>query len=210
MKVNKEKHQEWRRVYAEQKRRESESNAVKAEPGCSLLASGLIFLVVTIIITSLFGNWFWLLLVIAIPLILLGLLLLIEGLVNKEIGFGDIGVVAKFILRYIWNQTLGEKWYTEPSGNEYRKSDSMGGEEPSADTKPILSDEQLAELYAELYLTPEATDQEVKRAYRRMAKKYHPDKLTGYNKSEYDAAVKRFRNINEVYSLIQQLRSRTS
>lgn len=52
--------------------------------------------------------------------------------------------------------------------------------------------------YAVLGLTPDATDEEVKQAYRKLAKKYHPDANPGD-----EAAAKKMQEINAAYDQIK-------
>ena len=55
--------------------------------------------------------------------------------------------------------------------------------------------------YRVLGLSPQATDDEVKKAYRALAKKYHPDVNNGSQ-----AAEAKMKEINEAYSTIMKLR----
>jgi DnaJ like chaperone protein len=61
--------------------------------------------------------------------------------------------------------------------------------------------------YTALEITPQATDDEVKRAYRRMAMKYHPDKVATAGEDICRQATEKFRAINEAYGHIKQLRN---
>jgi len=49
-----------------------------------------------------------------------------------------------------------------------------------------------------LELGESATIPEIKKAYRRLSLKYHPDKCRGKNKSEYEERFKEINNANEV------------
>lgn len=57
-----------------------------------------------------------------------------------------------------------------------------------------------------LGLTREATDDEVKKAYRRLAMKYHPDKVEGMGEEMKKNAEAQFREINEAYEQIKTMR----
>ncbi len=63
----------------------------------------------------------------------------------------------------------------------------------------------LSQCYAELGLTPDAGDQEVKRAYRRLVSQYHPDKLTsqGLPEEVMEMAKRRMREVNTAYDRIK-------
>jgi DnaJ like chaperone protein len=60
--------------------------------------------------------------------------------------------------------------------------------------------------YTALEITPSATNEEVKKAYRRMAMKYHPDKVANAGEEIRQQATDKFRAINEAYEHIKQLR----
>ena len=60
--------------------------------------------------------------------------------------------------------------------------------------------------YTALEITPQATDEEVKRAYRRMAMKYHPDKVSNAGEAVQRSATEKFRIINQAYETIKSAR----
>jgi len=57
--------------------------------------------------------------------------------------------------------------------------------------------------YTALEITPDATDEDVKKAYRRMAMKYHPDKVANAGEEVRQQATEKFRAINEAYEVIK-------
>lgn len=60
--------------------------------------------------------------------------------------------------------------------------------------------------YTVLEISPSATDDEVKTAYRRMAMKYHPDKVATLGEDVRKAAEEKFRKIQEAYETIKKER----
>ena len=56
--------------------------------------------------------------------------------------------------------------------------------------------------YQVLGISPEATDEEVKQAYRALARKYHPDKYI--NNPLADLAAEKMREINEAYDFLMK------
>ena len=60
--------------------------------------------------------------------------------------------------------------------------------------------------YTILGIDPSATDEEVKRAYREMAKKNHPDLVSNLGDEVRQAAEKKFQEINAAYETIKKQR----
>ncbi len=60
--------------------------------------------------------------------------------------------------------------------------------------------------YKILEIEPTATDEEVKKAYRSMAMKYHPDKVTYLGEDFQKAAKEKFQKVNEAYETIKKER----
>lgn len=60
--------------------------------------------------------------------------------------------------------------------------------------------------YKILEIEKSATDSEVKKAYRKMAKKYHPDKLQGLGEEHMKGAQEKFQNIQAAYDSIKKER----
>ena len=55
-------------------------------------------------------------------------------------------------------------------------------------------------------MDPKASDEEVKKAYRRMAMKYHPDKVGHLGEEFQQAAAEKFRKVQDAYERIAQAR----
>lgn len=60
--------------------------------------------------------------------------------------------------------------------------------------------------YKALEIEPSASNEQVKKAYRRMAMKYHPDKVANAGEEIRQQATDKFRGINEAYEYIKQQR----
>jgi DnaJ like chaperone protein len=60
--------------------------------------------------------------------------------------------------------------------------------------------------YKALEIEPTATSDEIKKAYRRMAMKYHPDKVHDLGEDVKKSATEKFRSINEAYESLKKQR----
>ena len=93
---------------------------------------------------------------------------------------------------------------------EIISSISMNMSVQDADYQSILALYQRSKdanwAYTALEITPSATNDEVKKAYRRMAMKYHPDKVANAGEEIRQQATDKFRAINEAYEHIKQQR----
>ncbi|VAV85970.1 DnaJ-like protein DjlA, partial [hydrothermal vent metagenome] len=60
--------------------------------------------------------------------------------------------------------------------------------------------------YKILEIDKTATDSEIKKAYRTMAKKYHPDKVMHLGKEHQKGAEEKFRQVQGAYEQLQKER----
>ena len=60
--------------------------------------------------------------------------------------------------------------------------------------------------YKVLEISKDASDDEVKKAYRKMAKKYHPDRVIHLGKEHQKGAEEKFRQVQKAYEQIQKER----
>ena len=72
----------------------------------------------------------------------------------------------------------------------------MGLSANEVDQMLHLQGDTLEDAYKVLELTPQATDDEVKKAYRRLALQHHPDKVAALGEDVRKAAEKKFQEIN--------------
>jgi len=61
--------------------------------------------------------------------------------------------------------------------------------------------------YKILEIEPTATNDEIKKAYRRMAMKYHPDKVSTLGNDVENAAKEKFQSVNKAYENIKKERN---
>ena len=85
---------------------------------------------------------------------------------------------------------------------------STGGGQRSGPRGVNQAGVTLGQAYAQLGLTHEASDSEIKRAYRKLVSQYHPDKLVsrGLPEEMMEMAKTRVRDINTAYDQVKQAR----
>ena len=62
-------------------------------------------------------------------------------------------------------------------------------------------------VYRVLEISPDASNQEIKRAYRRMANKYHPDKVSHLGQEMQTLAEEKFKAVNNAYQQLKKERN---
>lgn len=79
----------------------------------------------------------------------------------------------------------------------------------SADSQSIKATfyDDLESAYQVLEITSAATDDEVRKAYKKMAVKYHPDKVSHLGEDVQKSATEKFKKINEAYERIKKQRN---
>jgi hypothetical protein len=60
--------------------------------------------------------------------------------------------------------------------------------------------------YGVLGITPDATEAEIKKAYRNLMRQYHPDRVATLGPELQETAAKRAKEINEAYHIIERRR----
>lgn len=83
---------------------------------------------------------------------------------------------------------------------------SQGGYTGGSSSGSYTSKATLENDYKILEVSPDATDDEVKKAYRAAAKKHHPDKVSHLGEDVRKAAEEKFAKVNEAYERIKKSR----
>ena len=85
-------------------------------------------------------------------------------------------------------------------------SDYMGITKSDFQSVKAMFIKETDSAYKILGIEPSATDEEVKKAYREMAKKNHPDLVSNLGEEVKEAAEKKFQEINAAYEAIKKQR----
>lgn len=90
--------------------------------------------------------------------------------------------------------------YGAGSGNNYGNYNSSSSSYNSSSYNNLDND------YKILEISPDATDDEVKKAYRKAAMKHHPDKVSHLGEEVRKAAEEKFAKLNQAYERIKKSR----
>ena len=119
---------------------------------------------------------------------------------NLGINSGDYTSIHARHVGSRWGNSYGSSYdygsRSSSSYSNYRRSNGSYSNSNSYKKDP----------YTVLGLTSTATDEEVKKAYRRLAMKYHPDKVANMGEEIKKNAEAQFREINEAYEQIKTAR----
>ena len=80
----------------------------------------------------------------------------------------------------------------------------MGIRTPDFESIKAMFYKDIYGAYKILETTPDANNDEIKKAYRKMAVKYHPDKVVHLGKEFQEIAEKRFKEIQEAYEVLKE------
>ena len=82
----------------------------------------------------------------------------------------------------------------------------MGVSTPDFESVQAMFYKETASAYKILEISPEASDGEIKKAFRLMAVKFHPDKVAHLGEEFQSAAHEKFQRVNEAYDSIKKER----
>jgi len=139
---------------------------------------------------------------------------LFKGIVKKEISARQVCMQIRShmphasrlqLLHFLFGIAKADGFVTESEVDEIRK---IAGylyinDRDYTSIKAMFYDES-DNAYKILEITKEASTDEVKKAYRRMVKKYHPDKLQGLGEEHLKGANEKFQSIQEAYDRIKK------
>ena len=141
---------------------------------------------------------------------------IIKGLMEKDINIYEVGSQIRLYMNYSQRLQLFH-YLVALAQSDHRVTkeevDVLGAIASaiglsSADTDSIMSmfKNDLESAYRVLEISSSATDDEVRKAYKRMALKYHPDKVSTLGEDVQKAAEEKFKNVQEAYEKIKKSR----
>ena len=101
-----------------------------------------------------------------------------------------------FVLYLLW------KYFYAPLNRRREESRSRQKAEPQGET-PFSRDGNAGDPYTVLGVDPDATPEQIRKAYRNLAAQYHPDKVAHLGEEFRALAEKRFKEIQEAYEKIR-------
>jgi len=116
--------------------------------------------------------------------------------------------ISHFTLEMLNRRVQAQRaFYQHRSGYGYQRQ-----QKNHSNIHSFHSTQALKEAYQALDIDPSSTNQDVKRAYRKLMSEHHPDKLVskGLPKEMMDVAKKKTQEIQSAYDLIQKHRKRNN
>jgi len=144
------------------------------------------------------------------------LIQILKEVLNQEINLRDVSVqVGQFmdypsrlqLLHYLFGIAMADRQIDKAEENVIEQISGYMGVDPSdfSSIKAMFV-RNINNAYDILELTPDATDEEVKKAYRRLAIQYHPDKVAHLGEDIKKAATEKFQTLNAAYDEIKKQR----
>lgn len=144
------------------------------------------------------------------------LILILKEVLNQEINIQDVSIqVGHFmdyasrlqLLHYLFGIAASDRQFDTSEENVIATIATYMGVDPSdfASIKAMFV-RNINNAYDILELTPSANDEEVKKAYRRLAVQYHPDKVAHLGEDIKKAATEKFQTLNAAYEEIKKQR----
>lgn len=144
------------------------------------------------------------------------LLLVLRDIVKKDIPVNDVCLQIKQYMDYPSRLELihllfglaaadGEVHHREVSLIEHMAR-VMGIRQADVGSLKAMFVKDTNSAYKVLEIQPNASIEEIKKAYRRMASKYHPDKVSHLGEQYANDAKEKFQKVQEAYDTIQKER----
>ena len=124
------------------------------------------------------------------------------------LGWLDDAVVLGFLLRYLYvwqkKQKTFQKFNQDRQHTQYRTEDRAGYNKSKDDSRTESTSSRHADPYRILEIEENASQEEIKQAFRKLAGKYHPDRVEHLGEEFKILAEKRFKEIKRAYEELKQ------
>ena len=110
------------------------------------------------------------------------------------------------LLRMVYNVALSDKQLNKQEAKRIEDIVTFLGITPDDHYRIKQEFLPTADYYSKLGVDGNASDGEVKKAYRDLVKKYHPDKVSHLGEEFVEIAKKKFQSIQEAYERIRMER----
>ena len=147
------------------------------------------------------------------------LILILREVLNQEINLQEVSTqVGNYmdypsrlqLLHYLFGIATADRQFELSEENVISQIAGYMGVHPSDFTSiKAMFVRNINNAYDILEITPDASDDEVKKAYRRLAIQYHPDKVAHLGEDIKKTATEKFQNLNAAYEEIKKQRGMT-
>ncbi|HOG41197.1 MAG TPA: TerB family tellurite resistance protein [Bacteroidales bacterium] len=141
---------------------------------------------------------------------------ILKGLKDKEINIYEVGGQIRQYMNYSQRMQLFHYLVAlaQSDGNVCQAeidvlrsiASAMGISSANANSILAMFEKNIDSAYTVLEIDKNATEEEIKRAYKRLAMKHHPDKVATLGPDIQKSAEENFKNIQEAYETIKKER----
>ncbi|NTW34472.1 MAG: DnaJ domain-containing protein [Bacteroidetes bacterium] len=143
-------------------------------------------------------------------------MLMLKEIINQEFSLQDVCTQIRYnmqlplrlqLMHYLFGISMADGQIHLSEIEIIRKiAEYLGISQMDFESVKAMFVKDTTSAYRILEITPDATDEELKKAYRRMALKYHPDKVGHLGDDIQKAANEKFQKLNAAYELIKNER----
>ena len=143
-------------------------------------------------------------------------LLMLREFLKKDYDLNDVGNQIKLYMEYPSRLQLMHFLFGLASADSQvhpselqiisQLSEILGIKNSDFESIKAMFVKDTTSIYRILEVTPDASDEELKKAYRRMALKYHPDRVAHLGEDVQKAANSKFQELNAAYEQVKKQR----
>ncbi len=127
--------------------------------------------------------------------------------VSRQVGSHMDSAAKLQLLHYLFGIALADGKVDKSEADKIKEiAGYMGIASADFESVKAMFYKDVDSAYKVLQVSPDASDEEIKKAYREMAKKYHPDRVAALVDDVRKAAEEKFQKVNEAYETIKKER----